>query len=218
MELLVCDSLLARVLAGIFRRQSGRTISQSVEVLERAFTASSILATMELQQLAKRIAEVALLRGTFTLRSGRTSNYYLDKYLFETQPDVLRALGEHLAEHVDRMIDRVAGAELGGIPLVSATSMTCGKPSVLIRNQKKGYGTAKQIEGKLEPGDRVILVEDIVTTGGQLLEAAKVLQTSGATVTKIVAVIDRQEGGRENIEGAGFRFESLFTKTDLGID
>jgi orotate phosphoribosyltransferase len=169
-------------------------------------------------QLAQRIAEAALLRGEFTLRSGRKSKYYLDKYLFATQPDILLALGQRFAKHVDASIDRLAGPELGGIPLVTAAGMATGKPLVLIRNQKKDYGTAKQLEGVLKSGERVLLIEDIATTGGQLIEAAKVLRDAGAEVVKIVAVIDRQEGARENIESAGYRFASLFTKADLGIN
>lgn len=176
------------------------------------------LSPMEKAQLIKRIRESALLRGTFTLRSGRTSSYYLDKYLFETQPDILDALGDLFAEHVDDSITRVAGAELGGIPLVTVTSLKTGKPSALVRNQKKDYGTAKQLEGKLDAGDRVVLVEDVVTTGGQTLEAAKVIRDAGATVVKIIVVIDRQEGARENIEGEGFDMHALLTKADLGID
>ncbi|MEX0652703.1 MAG: orotate phosphoribosyltransferase [Phycisphaeraceae bacterium] len=170
-------------------------------------------------QLIERICDTALLRGEFTLRSGRKSSYYLDKYLFETQPDILQALAERFADHVNNeRVDRLAGAELGGIPLVSATAIATGKPTVLIRNQKKEYGTAKQLEGKLEPGDRVLIVEDVATTGGQVIEAAKVLEAAGATVVKIVAVIDREEGARENIEGAGYAFASLFTKGALGIE
>lgn len=169
------------------------------------------------QQLIERICSAALLRGNFTLRSGRQSSYYLDKYLFETQPDILAELGRRFAALVTDEVDRVAGAELGGIPLVSATSMASGKPAVLIRNQKKDYGTAKQIEGKLEKGDRVLIVEDIATTGGQVLEAVKVLRELGATIVGIAAVIDRQEGARENIEQAGVPFTALFTKADLGI-
>jgi len=173
---------------------------------------------METSELIERISEAALLRGEFTLRSGRKSKYYLDKYLFETQPDILAELGKRFAAYVTDDVDRLAGAELGGIPLVASTSMATGKPSVLIRNQKKDYGTAKQIEGKLEKGDRIVIVEDIATTGGQVLEAAKTLKELGAEVVKIVAVIDRQEGARENIEGAGFAFDALLTKQDLGID
>ncbi|MCC6681620.1 MAG: orotate phosphoribosyltransferase [Phycisphaeraceae bacterium] len=170
------------------------------------------------EQLIERIKQVAILRGDFTLRSGRRSSYYIDKYLFETQPDILAALGQRLAGFADDSIDRLAGAELGGIPLVTAAAMASGKPAVLIRNAKKGYGTAKQFEGKLEKGDRVLLVEDIATSGGQSLEAAKLLRDQmGCQVVGVVVVIDRQEGAREAIEGAGFRFESLFTKSDLGI-
>lgn len=101
------------------------------------------------EHLLQRIRDAALLFGQFTLRSGRTSTYYLDKYLFETQPDILTALGQRFAAHVTDDIDRLAVAELGGIPLVCATSMATGKPMVLIRNQKKDYGTAKRLEGKL---------------------------------------------------------------------
>ena len=172
---------------------------------------------MDAKQLAERIAEVALLRGEFKLRSGRTSHYYLDKYLFSTQPDILAALGKLFAEHVEDSTTRLAGAELGGIPLVSAASMASGLPCLFIRNQKKEYGTAKQLEGKLEPGDQVMLVEDVCTTGGQVLEAAKVIEAEGATVQKIVGTIDREEGARENIESAGYAFAALFTKTDLGV-
>ena len=168
-------------------------------------------------QLAKRIAEVALLRGEFTLRSGRKSNYYLDKYRFETQPDVLAALGKMLADRVTVDTDRIAGAELGAVPLAAATGMAANKPFVFIRNQKKDYGTAKQIEGVLNPGETVMIVEDVLTTGGQVLEAVKTLQEAGAKIERIVAVIDRLEGARENIERAGMVFESLFTSKDLGI-
>ncbi len=170
---------------------------------------------MNHSELAARIASVALLRGTFTLRSGRTSNYYLDKYLFSTQPDVLAALGRMFAARIAQGTTRLAGAELGGIPLVSAASMSSGIPCLFIRNQKKEYGTAKQLEGVLVAGDRVVIVEDVATTGGQALEAAKVIQDLGGVVTHIIATIDRKEGARENIERAGIVFESLFTVADL---
>ncbi len=172
------------------------------------------------QQLIERIVDAALLRGEFTLRSGRKSNYYLDKYLFETQPDILAEIGRRFGEKVQAIggIQRLAGAELGGIPLVTATSLATGLPSILVRNKKKDYGTAKQMEGKLEPGERVVIVEDVVTTGGQTLEAAQVLKEAGADVVKILVVLDRQEGARENIEGAGFAMDSLLTKADLGMD
>jgi len=169
------------------------------------------------EEIARRIAHVALLRGEFTLRSGRKSSYYLDKYLFSTQPDILAGLGRMFAERLPEGTTRLAGAELGGIPLVTAASLASGLPCVFIRNQKKDYGTAKQLEGVLGAGDRVVIVEDVATTGGQVLEAAKVIAATGASITKIIATIDRLEGARENIEKAGFAFDALFTVRDLGI-
>ena len=172
---------------------------------------------MTRDQLAKRIADVSLLRGEFTLRSGRKSNYYLDKYRFETQPDVLIELGKMFASKISAQTVRIAGAELGAVSLAAATSISCGKPFVIIRNQKKDYGTSKLIEGILNTGDLVTIVEDVLTTGGQVIEAAKTLKDAGAKIERIIAVIDRQEGARENIESAGYVFEALFTTADLGI-
>jgi orotate phosphoribosyltransferase len=172
---------------------------------------------MNREQLAKRIAEVALLRGEFTLRSGRKSNYYLDKYRFETQGDILLELGKLFAEHITPDVQRIAGPELGAVPLAAAASIVSGKPAIFVRNQKKEYGSNKQIEGVYNAGETVILIEDIMTTGGQVVEAAKTLEAAGLKVKKIVGVIDRLEGARENIEKAGYVFESLFTTKDLGI-
>jgi orotate phosphoribosyltransferase len=173
--------------------------------------------TLSREDLARRIAEVALLRGEFTLRSGRQSNFYLDKYLFSTQPDILAELGRLFAERLPQGTTRLAGAELGGIPLVSAASLASGIPCMFIRNQKKDYGTAKQLEGVISANDNVVIVEDVATTGGQVLEAAKVIAETGAQILKIIATIDRQEGARENIERAGYAFDALFTIKELGI-
>jgi orotate phosphoribosyltransferase len=175
------------------------------------------VAAMTREDLARRIAEVSLLRGEFTLRSGRKSNYYLDKYLFETQPDILRELGAMFAQRVSPSVDRIAGAELGAVALAAAAAMASGKPFVIVRNQKKDYGTSKLVEGKLEAGETVVIVEDVLTTGGQVLEAAKTLKEAGAKVEKIIAVIDRQEGARQNIESSGYMLEALFTTADLGV-
>lgn len=177
------------------------------------------------RELARLIADASLLRGTFTLRSGRTSSYYLDKYRFSTRPEVLRALGAMFAARIAQVeselgqrANRLAGAELGGIPLVTVASLETGRPCLFVRNAKKDYGTAKRLEGVIEAGDRVILLEDVATTGGQALEAVESIRAEGGEVIAIIATIDRQEGARENIERAGLRFESLFTKADLGVD
>ena len=169
--------------------------------------------------LAMAIAEAALLHGDFTLRSGRKSRYYLDKYRFETRPEVLWELGKRFAAHVGEEVDRIAGPELGGVPLATVTALHTGKPMVLVRNAKKDYGTAKRFEGELNEGDRVLITEDIATSGGQSIEAARLLRDEcGCEVVKIVVVVDRQEGAREAIQDAGFAFASLFTKRDLGIE
>ncbi|MCI0498653.1 MAG: orotate phosphoribosyltransferase [Planctomycetales bacterium] len=172
---------------------------------------------MDKQQLTKRIKEVAYLEGDFVLRSGKRSKYYMDKYLFETQPDVLRQLGKEFCRHLTKDVTLIAGAELGGVALAAATAMEANKPWIIVRNSKKDYGTSKMVEGVLKAGDVVLLVEDIATTGGQVLEAARIITEAGATVKKIVCVIDRKQGARENIEGAGFVFDSIITKEDLGI-
>jgi len=175
-------------------------------------------------ELAGQIADASLLRGEFTLRSGRISSYYLDKYKFSTKPEILAKLGPIFAETIKSIeqesgsVTRLAGAELGGIPLVTVAAMETGKPAIFVRNAKKEYGTAKQVEGEVNKGDVVIFVEDVATTGGQALEAVEILKSLGATVPAIISVIDRQEGARENIEAAGVVFHALFTKSDLGVE
>ncbi len=169
-------------------------------------------------QLAKQIAETAVLRGSFTLRSGRTSSYYIDKYLFLTEPRILAELGAMIAARLPEGTDRLAGAELGDIPLVSAASMAAGLPAVYVRNARKEYGTAKQLEGRVEPDEKVVIVEDVATTGGQAIEAAAVISAQGADIVAIIATVDRQEGARQSIEAAGYRFDALFTTSDLGIE
>jgi len=172
---------------------------------------------MNRRELIRRIKETAYLEGDFVLRSGKKSKYYLDKYLFETCPDILKALGKEFARYLTDDVTLIAGAELGGVALAAATAMETGKNWIIVRNSKKGYGTGKLIEGKLDKDDVVLLVEDIATTGGQVLEAAKVITEAGARISKIVCVIDRKQGASENIASAGYKFESILTKDDLGI-
>lgn len=193
-------------------------------MVTRAYPTGMNSAILSRAELAQAIAQSSLLVGDFTLRSGRKSRYYLDKYLFTTRPEILRGLGLMLAHQVHALsrnrgwqVDRLAGAELGGIPLVTVASLETGLPCLFVRNAKKDYGTARQLEGKLEPGERVIFVEDVATTAGQALEAVNVLRGEGADVLAVIATIDRLEGARENVEAAGLVFESLFTVRDLGV-
>ena len=146
------------------------------------------MTTMDRKQIADLIAETSVLHGDFTLRSGRKSTYYLDKYLFSTRPEILSGLGALFAERIPAETDRLSGAELGGIPLVSSASMATGKPCLFIRNSKKDYGTAKQLEGRIEAGDKVVLLEDVATTGGQALEAAQIIRDAGGEILKVISV------------------------------
>jgi len=171
---------------------------------------------MEKAELARRIKDAAYLEGDFVLRSGKRSKYYLDKYLFETQPDILAELGRRFAEHVGDA-EVIAGPELGAVAIAAATSMAAGVPFTIVRKAAKDYGTAKLIEGTPVAGKRVVLVEDIGTTAGAALEAARTLVEAGATVARLVFAVDRLEGARDNVEAAGFEFHALLTKEDLGV-
>lgn len=167
------------------------------------------------KELAAAIRKAAYLEGDFLLRSGKRSKYYLDKYLFETQPAILRELGERLASFVSPQTKRIAGAELGAVALAAATSLSSGLPFVIVRNQRKDYGTSKLVEGRIEKGDHVLLVEDVTTTGGQAVEAVKSLTDAGAIVERVVTVIDRQEGGEKAFADIGVEYRALLTKADL---
>jgi orotate phosphoribosyltransferase len=174
---------------------------------------------MDHAQLAKRVKEAALLEGDFTLRSGKKSKFYFDKYLFETQPDILEAMGREIAGRLPAGTMRIAGPELGAVALAAAASLASRVPFFIVRNGKKDYGTSKTIEGVLQAGDSVVLVEDIVTTGGQVIEAIKNIQAAGAKVTKVIVALDRLEGGKENIlrEAPGVAYEAILNKGDMGM-
>ena len=172
----------------------------------------------ELEPLARELVAAAYLKGDFVLRSGRRSNVYFDKYLFETQPAILRRVGQELARLVPAGVDRLAAPELGAILLGGAASMETGLPLVLVRKEAKEYGTSKAIEGRLEPGERVCLIEDVLTTGGEAIKAAGKLRELGAEVVKLIAVLDREEGAAEAIAAAGLEYEPLFRKSELPLD
>lgn len=158
----------------------------------------------------------AVLRGEFELSSGRTSDYYIDKYVFETDPDALDVIGRAIAEKVLQTgADRIGGVALGGVPLAAVASVESGVPYVIARKEAKEYGTANAVEGTLEEGDEVVVVEDIVTTGTSAVEAVEKLRAAGATVNEIIVVVDRQEGGRENVEDAGLKMHALTTAEEL---
>ncbi len=172
----------------------------------------------ERETLGRDLVAASYLKGDFVLRSGKRSNRYFDKFLFETDPELLRRLGKHLASLVPRTTQRLAAPELGAVLLGGAVSMETGLPLVLVRKEPKGYGTSKQIEGRMERGDRITVIEDVVTTGGDSLRSAQVLRDAGADVIHLVVVLDRGEGGEDNIRNAGVPYTPLFRITDLELD
>jgi orotate phosphoribosyltransferase len=170
------------------------------------------------EELAQQLKDAALLRGEFTLRSGRKSSYYFDKYRFETAPELLRVVARHLAAMLPEDTERLAGAELGGVPLVTAVALETGLPFVIVRRAGKGYGTQRRIEGVLQEGERVALVEDVATTAGAALQAVQALREAGAGEVSVLLVLDRQEGAAEAFAEAAVPFHALFTSESLGIE
>jgi orotate phosphoribosyltransferase len=169
-------------------------------------------------ELRNALREHALLEGDFVLRSGRRSRYYLDKYRFETQPELLAALGEALAaavEEADPEAVRLAGPELGAIALATAASLASGLPFLIVRKAAKAYGTGNRIEGIYEGGERVCLIEDVVTSGGAAVEAVEALREAGLECRAAVCVVDREEGGVEALERRAVRLRALFHAGEL---
>lgn len=172
---------------------------------------------MDRKELGKKLLEVAYLEGDFVLRSGKRSKYYFDKYLFETRPEILGPLAEEIAKLLPPDTEKLAGPELGAVPLTTAVALKTGLPFVIVRKGAKGYGTSKPVEGLLEEGETVVMIEDILTTAGAAIEAAEGLRGMGVTVQKLIGVLDREEGAAENLNKANIPYAALFTKTSLGI-
>jgi orotate phosphoribosyltransferase len=172
---------------------------------------------MTKQELGKAILKAAYLEGDFVLRSGKRSKYYLDKYLFGTKPQILGAIAGEMAKVLPKSTQRIGGTVLGAVTLATALSLKTGIPAIIVRKAEKDYGTQKLVEGEWKPGEKVTLVEDVVTTGGAVLEAAESLKKMGLDVLGVIAVIDREEGGREAFAAKGVPFQALFTKSSLGI-
>jgi orotate phosphoribosyltransferase len=169
-------------------------------------------------ELGAALREHAYLEGDFVLRSGRRSRYYLDKYRFETRPDLLAPLGELIAETVREHEPRatlLAGPELGAVALAAAVSLASELPFLIVRKKAKGYGTGNRLEGVFEAGERACLVEDVVTSGGAAIAAVEALRAAGLEVATAVCVVDRDEGGAGALGGVGVRLVPLFHAAQL---
>ena len=168
--------------------------------------------------LLDALREHAYLEGDFVLRSGRRSTYYLDKYRFETVPELLEALGTRIAARaaeVEPDAVRLAGPELGAVALAAAASLASRLPFLIVRGEAKAYGTANRIEGAYEPGDRVVLVEDVVTAGGAAADAVRAVRQAGLECRTAICVIDREEGGADALARIGVRLHPLFRAAEI---
>ena len=165
--------------------------------------------------LACRIYAAAHLTGTFTLRSGVVSHEYFDKYRFESDPQLLADIAEASRALVPAGMDALAGLELGGVPLATMISQVTRLPAVFVRKEAKTYGTCRLAEGAEIDGRRLCIVEDVVTSGGAILDAASELRARGAVVGPVICVIDRESGGKEKLAVEGLELSALFTMTEL---
>ncbi|HEX5247880.1 MAG TPA: orotate phosphoribosyltransferase [Gaiellaceae bacterium] len=169
-------------------------------------------------ELRSAIVEHAYLEGDFVLRSGKRSRYYLDKYRFETRPDILRALGKRIAGEVAAHAPdatRLAAPELGAVALAAAASLESGLPFVIVRKAAKEYGTGNRLEGPYEDGECMCLVEDVVTSGGALLDSIEALRGAGLAVQTAVCVVDREEGGADALARRAVRLRPIFRAGEL---
>ena len=165
--------------------------------------------------LAKDIFDLAYVTGRFRLRSGVIAFEYFDKYRFEADPRVLRQIAERMAEFVPEGTEALAGLEMGGIPIATMLSQVTGLPALFVRKKAKDYGTCKFAEGGEVRGRKLLIVEDVVTSGGQIIDSVKALRDEGAIIDQDVCVIDRESGGPENLRREGLTLKALFTMSDL---
>ncbi|MFA5891997.1 MAG: phosphoribosyltransferase family protein [Actinomycetota bacterium] len=170
---------------------------------------------MDLDKLASSINAVARLRGSFTLRSGVTATEYFDKYRFESDPVLLAAIADHMRGLVPTGIDALAGLELGGVPVVTALSLRSGLPAIFVRKTAKDYGTCQLVEGLDVAGRLLCIVEDVVTSGGQIIESCIALRALGASVEHALCVIDRETGGTEALAAIGLELRPLFRRSQI---
>ena len=170
---------------------------------------------MDREQLASRIHQVSNLKGTFILRSGATASEYFDKYLFEGDPRLLKAIAEAMLPLIPGDADALAGLELGGVPIATVLSQLSGLPLLSVRKKAKEYGTRRLAEGGEVAGRKLVIIEDVVTSGGQVVISSGELRELGAEISTALCVIDRQAGGVEALREIGVELRPLFTMSEL---
>jgi orotate phosphoribosyltransferase len=172
---------------------------------------------MSREALAEKIMKRATLYGEFTLRSGQKSHVYFDKYLFESDTVLLQEIARQMAALVPPQTDALAGLEMGGIPLATMLSLHTGLPTLFVRKKAKEYGTCKLAEGGEVGGRKLVVVEDVITSGGQVIQSSAELRALGAEIDVVLCVIDRESGGRESLAKEKLALRSLFTRSDLEV-
>ena len=172
-------------------------------------------ACMDSETLAQKLSSVSKLSGEFRLRSGLIADTYFDKYQFESDPELLHAIAMELLPLIPSDTEILAGLELGGVPVCTALSLASGLPAVFVRKKAKEYGTAKLAEGPAIDGRRLLVVEDVVTTGGQVVVSTNDLRERGAIVSTALCVIDREQGGGEILAAEKIELRSAFTRSDI---
>jgi orotate phosphoribosyltransferase len=166
-------------------------------------------------ELGRRIYQVSNIKGVFTLHSGQTATEYFDKYLFESDPLLLMEIAKHMRRLLPVEFDLLAGLEMGGIPIATALSLKTGHSTLFVRKEAKIYGTCKLAEGGEIDGRELVIIEDVVTSGGAIIDAARELRSRGAIIKQVCCVIDRESGGRKMLERENLIFRPLFTKSEL---
>ena len=168
-----------------------------------------------MDDLARRMRMASKLSGNFTLRSGRVSDTYFDKYRFEADPKLLLAIANAMAPLIPSGSDALAGLEMGGIPIVTMLSQVTGLPTAFIRKKAKSYGTCQYAEGTPLKGRSFVLIEDVVSSGGALIDTLSMLKTDGLWPVSALCVIDRESGGKEALASAGLELKSLFIYSQI---
>ena len=170
---------------------------------------------MNKTDLAKAIYNIANIKGSFKLRSGIVSNEYFDKYLFESNPQIINQIAKRALKLIPNNINCLAGLEMGGIPIATMISHYSKLPCLFIRKEAKEYGTCKYAEGGNVDKQKILIIEDIVSTGGAIIDAVNKLREDGAIINDVICVIDRETGGRENLRAIGLTLHQIFLKSEI---